>query len=71
MLDDEELVVVWSGKDPLLPPRDSAPDDLWQAPKRLYNLRICKVCGGIEWKCKRFGHVNTPLSGGDKLKENV
>ena len=77
MLDDE-YEVVWRGKDPLLPPRDSAPDDLWQAPKRLYNMRICKVCGGFVYKCKKFGHiqgaevaVNTPPSEGDKLKENV
>ena len=77
MLDDEELVVVWSGKDSLLPPRDSAPDEFWVRPKRLYNMRICKVCGGFVYKCKKFGHipvVNTPPSGGGNVnneKENV
>lgn len=36
-MDDEELIVVWSGKMELLPPRDQRPDPTWAAPKRKYN----------------------------------
>ena len=71
-LNDEELVVVWSGKDPLLPDRPTKPNETWTAPRRLYKMRICQVCGGFAYKCKKFGHiqvaVNTPLGGGEKEK---
>jgi hypothetical protein len=34
--------VVWNGsmKIPLLPERDTLPDDMWIPPKRLYNKRV-------------------------------
>jgi hypothetical protein len=40
---DEELVVVWSGRDELLPPRDTQPDLTWQPPRRLYNKKPVTV----------------------------
>lgn len=36
---DEELVVVWSGADELLPPRQTKPDLTWEPPRRLYNRK--------------------------------
>lgn len=40
---DEELVVVWSGRDELLPDRETKPSMLWQGPqlpeKRRWHLR--------------------------------
>lgn len=36
---DEELVVVWSGADELLPSRETKPDLTWEPPRRLYNRK--------------------------------
>lgn len=33
----DDFEVVWSGRDPLLPPRNTKPDIAWEPPRRLYN----------------------------------
>lgn len=37
--DDDEMEVVWSGRDELLPPRASRPGDTWTRPRRMYVLK--------------------------------
>ena len=54
--ENDEWEVIWSGRDELLPSRPTKPDDLWQAPNRLYNKRV---------------DGNTPPSGGETEKAEV
>ena len=46
----DELEVVWSGKDELLPPRDQKPNFTWVAPKRKYTRKDGSDAGQGERK---------------------
>lgn len=59
--EEEELEVVWDGKDPLLPPRSQHPDDTWTAPKRSYKWTGKHVGKAARWKARR--KLNSPIDG--------
>jgi hypothetical protein len=62
----KEYEVVWAGRGPLLPPRDSKPQEKMDPPaKRSYKWSgrysrvkpgVCPECGGAIGKCNVFGH---------------
>ncbi len=55
---DEELVVVWSGADELLPPRETKPDLTWEPPRRLYNRKTVTVNTGASAPVEKTDATN-------------
>ena len=56
--DDDEYEVVWSGRDPLLPPRESKPHYTWVEPRRI-------------WNKKDGGEVEPPLEDDDGVYSGI